>query len=119
MPPLQQDVQEIPPTPIQSFYSGANVFITGGTGFLGQLLVEKLLRSCPDIRTIYLLVREKANKDMITRVDEILDECIFDKLKAACSKYKYKVIGIEGDCTLPRLGMSEQDRMMLAAEVSI
>lgn len=29
---------------IQKFFSGATVLLTGGTGFLGKLMVEKLLR---------------------------------------------------------------------------
>ncbi|KRT85456.1 epimerase [Oryctes borbonicus] len=119
MPPLIEEAQEAPLTPIQKFYSGANVFITGGTGFIGQLLVEKLLRSCPDIGNIYLLIREKKNKNMVTRIDEILDECIFDKLKIAYPKYKYKVVGIEGDCGLPKLGINEQERRLLTNEVNV
>lgn len=31
-------------TPMKDFYRGKVVFLTGGTGFLGQLYVEKLLR---------------------------------------------------------------------------
>lgn len=31
-------------TPMKNFYRGKTVFLTGGTGFLGQLYVEKLLR---------------------------------------------------------------------------
>jgi fatty acyl-CoA reductase len=38
---------------------GRNVFITGGTGFLGCVLIYKLLMFCPDIGKIYLLIREK------------------------------------------------------------
>lgn len=29
---------------IQQFFRGTNIFITGVTGFLGRILVEKLLR---------------------------------------------------------------------------
>lgn len=32
------------PTDIQAFYEGTTVFITGGTGFLGKILMDKLLR---------------------------------------------------------------------------
>ena len=32
------------PSDIQKFYENSNVFITGGTGFLGKLIIEKLLR---------------------------------------------------------------------------
>lgn len=31
-------------TPMRDFYRDKIVFLTGGTGFLGQLYVEKLLR---------------------------------------------------------------------------
>lgn len=29
---------------VASFYAGCNVLITGGSGFLGKLLIEKILR---------------------------------------------------------------------------
>lgn len=29
---------------IQSFYNGMTVFLTGATGFIGRLILEKLLR---------------------------------------------------------------------------
>lgn len=119
MPPLLDDINEISLTPIQKFYSGANIFVTGGTGFLGQLIIEKLLRSCPDIGNIYILIRGKKNKNMIARFDELLDGVVFDKLKDIYPKYKYKVVPIEGDCSLPDLGITEQDQMLLASEVSI
>ena len=53
---------------IAEFYRDRSVFITGGTGFLGKVLVEKLLRSCPDIKTIYLLVRPKKGQDVHDRL---------------------------------------------------
>lgn len=70
-------------TPIQRFYAGQSVFITGGTGFLGRLLIEKLLRSCPGISNIYLLVRPKKGKATHERAEEMFDEpvTIFVELK--------------------------------------
>lgn len=53
------------------FYNGKTVFITGGTGFLGVCLIEKLLRSIPDLKTIYLLVRPKKGKTVEERLEEI------------------------------------------------
>lgn len=105
-------------TPIQEFYSNANVFVTGSTGFLGKILVEKLLRSCPEVSTIYLLVRSKKGKDMHARVDEIFDDVIFDRLKSDCPKFRHKIVGVGGDCSLPNLGLSEQDTKILIKEVS-
>ena len=31
-------------TAVQSFYRDRTVFITGGTGFIGKIIIEKLLR---------------------------------------------------------------------------
>jgi hypothetical protein len=38
-------------------FHGKNVLITGGTGFLGKVIVEKLLRCVPNVGKIFLLVR--------------------------------------------------------------
>ena len=42
---------------ISEFYEGRSVLITGATGFMGKVLVEKLLRSCPGIEYLFLLIR--------------------------------------------------------------
>jgi fatty acyl-CoA reductase len=47
---------------LQQFYAGLVIFITGGTGFLGKLLLLKLLQSCPDIGGIITLLREKCGQ---------------------------------------------------------
>lgn len=62
-------------TPVQKFYRGTNVFITGGTGFMGKILIEKLLRST-QVATIYILIRQKKGKDVHTRLDELFDDVV-------------------------------------------
>ena len=63
-------------SPIQEFYNGQSIFITGGTGFMGKLLIEKLLRTCPGVTSIYLLVRPKKGKDVHQRTEEIFDDTV-------------------------------------------
>lgn len=47
------------------------VIFVGGTGFMGKILVEKLLRGCPDIGNIYLLMRVKKGKSIHDRLNEL------------------------------------------------
>ena len=54
------------------FYEGRNIYVTGASGFLGEVLLEKLLRSCPDVGNIYVLVRPKKGKEPIERVQNII-----------------------------------------------
>lgn len=63
---------EISEPTIPQFYAGKNIFITGGTGFLGTVLIEALLRSTPKIGKIYLLIRDKYGSDASERVRRLL-----------------------------------------------
>lgn len=60
-------------TSIPDFYNGRSVFISGVTGFMGKVLLEKLLRSCPGIKRIFVLIRQKRNMDVSTRLQKVLD----------------------------------------------
>lgn len=59
-------------SPVQEFFRDATVFITGGTGFLGKSLIEKMLRSCPHIKHIYLLIRDKKGQSSQERLKIML-----------------------------------------------
>lgn len=114
-----QDVENLNLTNIQKFYSGAHVFVTGGTGFLGRILIEKLLRSCSNLSALYVLIRNKKGKDLHTRLDEMFDDVVFSRLKEECPKFRHKVVAVGGDCALPDLGLSLQDRKLLIDEVNV
>lgn len=66
---------------VKEFFSKKNIFITGATGFVGVTLLEKILRSVPDVGTIYLLIREKKGKTIQERLDEIKTVSVFDRMK--------------------------------------
>ena len=38
---------------IVDFYESRSIFITGATGFMGKVLVEKILRTCPGVERLY------------------------------------------------------------------
>lgn len=54
---------------IQDFYNGSTILITGGTGFLGKLIVEKLLRTCRNIERVYLMMRDKNGQSVEERME--------------------------------------------------
>jgi fatty acyl-CoA reductase len=65
-------------TPIQEFYRDKCVLITGGSGFMGKILLEKLLRSCPNVGTVYLLMRPKRGEGTAQRVEKLMQEPVSD-----------------------------------------
>ncbi|XP_033211385.1 fatty acyl-CoA reductase wat-like isoform X2 [Belonocnema kinseyi] len=86
---------------------------------MGKILVEKLLRSCPGIGTIYILVRTKRGVRPEDRIKEYLDSPIFGLLKNAKPNYQEKVVAISGDATKAGLGMSAAERALITKKVSI
>ncbi len=45
--------------PVIEAYKDKNVLVTGSTGFLGKVLLEKLLYALPMINRVYVLIRAK------------------------------------------------------------
>lgn len=67
---------------VQEFYKDKTIFITGGSGFMGKVLIEKLLYSCSDLKEIIVLMRAKRNKSAKQRVED------FKKLPVSISRIK-------------------------------
>jgi FlaA1/EpsC-like NDP-sugar epimerase len=84
-----QSIEEIK-TPIQKFYQNSSIFLTGGTGFMGKGLIEKLLRTCSGLECIYVLVRPKKGKDVHTRMDELFEDPV-SKQTISFIKYPFKI----------------------------
>ncbi|KAL5006269.1 hypothetical protein ScPMuIL_015075 [Solemya velum] len=104
---------------VSEYYAGKNIFVTGATGFIGKVLVEKIVRCCPNVGKIYILLRPKRSQDIDTRLKELLDSQIFSKLKKECANYKDKFHAIGGDMMQPRLGICEEDVKLLEEETNI
>lgn len=83
-------------SPVQEFYKGQTILITGGTGFMGkvsyfgiktksnkmifiiifftfieQVLIEKLLYSCSELKEILILMRPKRGKVPEARLEDM------------------------------------------------
>ncbi|KAK7868009.1 hypothetical protein R5R35_010183 [Gryllus longicercus] len=103
---------------VASCFAGKDVFVTGGSGFVGRVLIEKLLREAPDVGTIFVLVRAKKGVPARERVHNFTQVSLFDGLRRQQPHALSKVQGVEGDVALLGLGLSDGDRKLLEERVA-
>jgi fatty acyl-CoA reductase len=119
--------------------SGRNVFITGGTGFLGCVLIYKLLKFCPDIGNIYMLIREKRGVKHEERLLEMRSHRLLIEVEEQIPGQVAKLRVVQGDVmekgenvklykvmqkqlilsAFTGLSISEVDRAELIKEISV
>jgi fatty acyl-CoA reductase len=127
---------------IQDFYRDQTIFLTGATGFLGKLILEKLLRTCA-VQKVYILVRPKHDKTLQQRFHSIFDSAVsnleliknhldqdfstnpplhffkcFDLLRSSEPDFGKRVSLLSGDCSQRFLGLSEEARRLIKEEVT-
>ncbi|KAL6419649.1 hypothetical protein ACFW04_011299 [Cataglyphis niger] len=104
---------------IPTFYAGQSIFLTGATGFLGKVFIEKILRCCPNIGEIFILMRPKKGLSLNERLEKMLNLPIYDKLREEQPSNFRKLIAISGDISKENLGLSAVDRQILIERVTI
>ncbi|VAI00664.1 unnamed protein product [Triticum turgidum subsp. durum] len=85
-------------------FRGKTILVTGSTGFLGKLMVEKILRVQPDVKKLYLLVRAPDVASAEQRIlTQVLGKDLFNTLRekhglAGFQKLiKEKIVPLAGD----------------------
>ena len=73
----ENDLSKLP-NRVADMLAGRAILITGGTGFMGKVLIEKILRTCSDVDTIYVLIRAKKGKEPRQRVEELFASPVSD-----------------------------------------
>ncbi|XP_006867048.1 PREDICTED: fatty acyl-CoA reductase 2 [Chrysochloris asiatica] len=94
---------------ISAFYGGKSILITGATGFMGKVLMEKLFRTSPDLKVIYILMRPKAGQTLQQRLSQILNSKLFEKVKEVCPDVHEKIRAIYADLNQNDLAISKED----------
>src|SRR6185436_8010972 len=92
------------------------VFMTGGTGFLGVYLIAEILRTTR--AHLYCLARPKRGEDSKSRIEKQMHRYdVWRKDAPWLADWDTRLHVVEGDVTLPRLGMADSAYEMLAREV--
>ncbi|CAL2265002.1 unnamed protein product [Prunus armeniaca] len=98
---------------ILGYLQNKTILVTGATGFLGMVFVEKILRVQPDVKRLYLMLRASDTKSATDRMhDQIIGKELFRVLKDKWgtnfdSFIAEKVVAVPGDVTFDDLGVKE------------
>ena len=99
---------------------GKTILVTGSTGFLGKSIVEKCLRSIPEVGGINLAIRSSARRSAAERLErEVLSSPAFKRLKeelgeeAFARLVKEKLAVVEIDLGRDGLGLNDSGREQL------
>ena len=57
---------------VREAFAGRTVLLTGATGFVGSLVLEQLLRTCPDVHRVFVIARQKHGIPGPERVHQML-----------------------------------------------
>lgn len=93
---------------VQQFYAGKTIFITGGSGFMGKVLIEKLLYSCSDVKELIILMRAKRGKSASERVEDFVNIPAFSRILKEKPEVMKKISPVWGDISAPNLGLSDE-----------
>lgn len=105
----------------QKDLAGKNIFLTGVTGFVGKIVLEKLLRDAPDVKAILVLVRSPSSCEdrreavQARFVKDVIDTPVFKVLKEKFGNsfneyWRSRVVVIAGDLDNENLNLSDDDR---------
>ncbi|MCR9142196.1 MAG: SDR family oxidoreductase [bacterium] len=98
---------------VRKSLSGKKIFIIGGTGFLGRVMLYMFLKYVPQLERVYVLIRPthgRTGEDRLQR--EVLESPVFteaDDVEEFRRLAAEKVQVMEGDASRPNLGMSDED----------
>ncbi|XP_037480756.1 fatty acyl-CoA reductase 2, chloroplastic-like [Triticum dicoccoides] len=110
---------------IIEFLGGKNFLITGGTGFLAKVIIEKILRTTPDVGKIYVLIKAKDSKAALKRLqNEIVGTELFKCLEQLHGKdYRHflarKLVTVVGNVREANMGIAPELADEIAKTVDI
>lgn len=110
---------------VRAFLSDRTLVVTGATGFLAKVFLEKLLWEQPDVRKIFLIITPRAGKSAAVRLrEQVIDTPLFDRLRnrhGDCFQafVHERLIPVAGDLGVENLGLSPEDEALIVAEAEV
>jgi nucleoside-diphosphate-sugar epimerase len=102
------------------YFKNKNILITGGTGFLGKVLLRKIISKCPDVGKIYILIRPRDKLSSRERFKLLLQNSMcFNQIKENIKDVENHFKIIEGDLNEGDLGISKIDLEDIMTNVNI
>lgn len=99
---------------ISEFYKDKVILISGGTGFIGKSLIEKLLRSCDGVKRILVLIRSKKGKSIEERIETFKKEKVFSVIQESNPSALDKIVGVEVDLAVGFWVMPKDEKIQSA-----
>nr|CDJ80131.1 Male sterility domain containing protein [Haemonchus contortus] len=104
---------------VEDVYCDRSILLTGSTGFLGKVLVEKLLWALPNVGQIFLLIRPANGLSPKERLEKVLQDPLFSRLREHKPQMFSKLVPIAGDLMENNLGLNQHDMQSICDQVSI
>ncbi|KAK3415648.1 hypothetical protein EUGRSUZ_H01615, partial [Eucalyptus grandis] len=103
---------------IVQFLENKTILVTGTTGFLAKIFVEKILRIQPNVKKIYVLIRAMDKQAAIQRLhEELIEKKLFDNLREEWAENFNSIVEklspIPGDVSCENLGVHDFDLSLL------
>ncbi|WCJ19038.1 Fatty acyl-CoA reductase 1 [Euphorbia peplus] len=110
---------------VVEFLRGKCFFITGSTGFLAKVFIEKILRTVPSVGKIFLMIKGKSKEDILLRLKkEIIEDELFKIVRDIHGKYYQefmmnKLVPLIGNISEDNLGMDTASSILISNQVHI
>ena len=122
---LFDSLQGVNDLSVRRSLEGRTLLLIGFTGFIGKVLLAKILKSIPDVGRVFVLIRKQRSTPADRRFEKILEESpVFDELHEANGDrfsdfIRERVEVVEGDVTSPGLGLAPDVKRRLLSEVDL
>ncbi|KAK9193886.1 hypothetical protein WN944_004587 [Citrus x changshan-huyou] len=110
---------------IEKFLVGKSFFVTGATGFLAKVLIEKILRTVPEVGKIFLLIKAESEEAASERLkNEVINAELFKCIQQTYGECYHdfmlnKLVPVIGNISESNLGLEGDLATVIANEVDV